>query len=159
MAPNASHSTKCPLSLSEPNARLLLRVCVCANQVLAVAPSNVAVDNIVERLAVRLPGSAPNVLRIGHPARMTPAVLQHCLDAKIQVLLPRVPLHYETPRTLNHPPSCTCARPLPFTHALKHTRLHVLRSAPQGLFPYVPVGRGGHRYRRRRPIGAERCAQ
>jgi ATP-dependent RNA/DNA helicase IGHMBP2 len=54
-------------------------------QVLAVAPSNVAVDNIVERLAVQLPGSAPRVLRIGHPARMTPAVLKHCLDAKIQV--------------------------------------------------------------------------
>ncbi len=50
-----------------------------------MAPSNVAVDNIVERLAVPLPGSAPRVLRVGHPARMTPVVLKHCLDAKIQV--------------------------------------------------------------------------
>ncbi len=57
----------------------------CPPQVLAVAPSNVAVDNIVERLAVHLPGSSPRVLRIGHPARMTPLVLKHCLDAKIQV--------------------------------------------------------------------------
>jgi superfamily I DNA and/or RNA helicase len=55
------------------------------DRVLAVAPSNVAVDNMVERLAVKLPGSAPRVLRVGHPARMTPTVLQHCMDAKIRV--------------------------------------------------------------------------
>lgn len=54
-------------------------------QVLAVAPSNVAVDNIVERLAVRLPGSNVKVVRVGHPARMSPAVLDHCLDAQVKV--------------------------------------------------------------------------
>jgi ATP-dependent RNA/DNA helicase IGHMBP2 len=54
------------------------------SQVLAVAPSNVAVDNIVERLCVKLSGSSPNVVRVGHPARMSTTVLQHCLDAKIK---------------------------------------------------------------------------
>lgn len=45
------------------------RVCVCA-------PSNVAVDNVVERLA----RADVNVVRLGHPARLLPAVLEHSLD-------------------------------------------------------------------------------
>lgn len=45
------------------------RVCVCA-------PSNVAVDNVVERL-VR---AGVQVVRLGHPARLLPAVIEHSLD-------------------------------------------------------------------------------
>jgi superfamily I DNA and/or RNA helicase len=45
-------------------------------KVLACAPSNVAVDNIVEKLN----GSKVKVLRIGHPARILPSVLKHSLD-------------------------------------------------------------------------------
>lgn len=54
------------------------------DRVLACAPSNVAVDNLVERLAVRLPHSAPKIVRVGHPARVTQTVLSYCLDARIQ---------------------------------------------------------------------------
>lgn len=54
---------------------------------LAVAPSNVAVDNIVERLAVRTSGAPVNIVRLGHPARMAPAILSHCLDAKVKVCM------------------------------------------------------------------------
>lgn len=45
-------------------------------RVLVCGPSNVSVDNIVERLA---PNKAP-VVRIGHPARLLPSVLEHSLE-------------------------------------------------------------------------------
>jgi superfamily I DNA and/or RNA helicase len=43
------------------------------------APSNIAVDNVVERLAA----AGSRCVRLGHPARLLPAVLAHCLDARI----------------------------------------------------------------------------
>uniref|UniRef100_A0A8C5IU12 Immunoglobulin mu DNA binding protein 2 n=1 Tax=Junco hyemalis TaxID=40217 RepID=A0A8C5IU12_JUNHY len=46
-------------------------------KVLCCAPSNVAVDNLVERLA----GRGPRLLRLGHPARLLQPIQQHCLDA------------------------------------------------------------------------------
>ncbi|KFO93163.1 DNA-binding protein SMUBP-2, partial [Buceros rhinoceros silvestris] len=46
-------------------------------KVLCCAPSNVAVDNLVERLA----GSRARVLRLGHPARLLEPIQQHSLDA------------------------------------------------------------------------------
>ena len=49
--------------------RRRLRVLVCG-------PSKVSVDNIVERLA---PNKVP-VVRIGHPARLLPSVLEHSLE-------------------------------------------------------------------------------
>jgi len=48
--------------------------------VLACAPSNLAVDNLVERLAAA--GLDP--VRIGHPARVLPAVLEHTLEARVR---------------------------------------------------------------------------
>ena len=48
--------------------------------VLACAPSNLAVDNLVERLAAA--GLEP--VRIGHPARVLPAVLEHTLEALVR---------------------------------------------------------------------------
>ena len=45
-------------------------------RVLVCGPSNVSVDNIVERLA---PNKVP-VVRVGHPARLLPSVLDHSLD-------------------------------------------------------------------------------
>jgi len=48
--------------------------------VLASAPSNLAVDNLVERLAAK--GLDP--VRIGHPARVLPAVLEHTLEARVR---------------------------------------------------------------------------
>jgi superfamily I DNA and/or RNA helicase len=48
-------------------------------QVLVVAPSNLAVDLLVERLAE----VGVNVLRLGHPVRVTDAVRHHTLDFKL----------------------------------------------------------------------------
>jgi DNA polymerase alpha-associated DNA helicase A len=53
--------------------KLKLRVLVCG-------PSNISVDNIVERLA---PHKIP-ILRLGHPARLLPSVLNHSLDVLTQ---------------------------------------------------------------------------
>lgn len=46
-------------------------------QVLCCAPSNVAVDNLVERLA----RWKQRILRLGHPARLLESIQQHSLDA------------------------------------------------------------------------------
>ncbi|KAJ5554969.1 hypothetical protein N7461_003439 [Penicillium sp. DV-2018c] len=49
-------------------------------RVLVCGPSNVSVDNIVERLAsTKVP-----VVRIGHPARLLPSVLDHSLEVLTQ---------------------------------------------------------------------------
>ncbi|XP_077978180.1 DNA-binding protein SMUBP-2-like [Glandiceps talaboti] len=45
-------------------------------KVLACAPSNIAVDNLVERL-----GGHVKVVRLGHPARILPGIHQYSLDA------------------------------------------------------------------------------
>ena len=44
-------------------------------KVLATAGSNIAVDNIVERV-----GKKVKVCRIGHPSRMIESVYDYCLD-------------------------------------------------------------------------------
>lgn len=46
-------------------------------QVLCCAPSNIAVDNLVERLA----RGTLRILRLGHPARLLESIQQHSLDA------------------------------------------------------------------------------
>ncbi|WYZ34744.1 hypothetical protein EsH8_I_001020 [Colletotrichum jinshuiense] len=53
--------------------KLDLRILVCG-------PSNISVDNIVERLA---PHKIP-ILRLGHPARLLPSVIAHSLDVLTQ---------------------------------------------------------------------------
>ncbi|KAL0629415.1 DNA-binding protein SMUBP-2 [Plecturocebus cupreus] len=49
----------------------------CGSQVLCCAPSNIAVDNLVERLAL----CKQRILRLGHPARLLESIQQHSLDA------------------------------------------------------------------------------
>ncbi|KAL4449194.1 hypothetical protein ABPG74_015576 [Tetrahymena malaccensis] len=49
-------------------------------RVLACAGSNIAVDNMVERLAK----TDLKVMRIGHPARMLPTIYEQCLDNKLR---------------------------------------------------------------------------
>ena len=48
---------------------------------MACAPSNIAVDNIIERLHVMDPKL--KIVRIGHPARLLDSVQQFCLDALV----------------------------------------------------------------------------
>ena len=48
----------------------------CGQKVLVCGPSNISVDNIVERLS---PRKVP-IVRLGHPARLLPSVLNHSLD-------------------------------------------------------------------------------
>jgi hypothetical protein len=56
---------------------VIRRAAARGEQVLAAAPSNLAVDNLVERLAA----AGLSCVRIGHPARVLPALLAHTLEA------------------------------------------------------------------------------
>ncbi|OQS07379.1 DNA polymerase alpha-associated DNA helicase A [Thraustotheca clavata] len=51
-------------------------------KILVCAPSNIAVDNVLEKLAATKPKF--RMTRVGHPARLLPQVLHYCLDARIQ---------------------------------------------------------------------------
>jgi DNA polymerase alpha-associated DNA helicase A len=55
---------------------LILQLLKLDKRILVCGPSNISVDNIVERLA---PHKVP-ILRLGHPARLLPSVLNHSLD-------------------------------------------------------------------------------
>ena len=55
---------------------LILQLLQRKQRVLVCGPSNISVDNIVERLA---PHKVP-IIRLGHPARLLPSVLSHSLD-------------------------------------------------------------------------------
>ncbi|KDO29841.1 hypothetical protein SPRG_19723 [Saprolegnia parasitica CBS 223.65] len=61
----------------------LITQCVTKHKmkILVCAPSNIAVDNVLEKVAATKPTF--RVTRIGHPARLLPQVLQYCLDARI----------------------------------------------------------------------------
>ncbi|MFW6421746.1 MAG: IGHMBP2 family helicase [Candidatus Bipolaricaulota bacterium] len=60
----------------------LIRTLAGRNQkILATAPSNVAVDNLVESLAE---ADRLKVVRVGHPARITPALRENSLDYLVQ---------------------------------------------------------------------------
>ena len=49
------------------------------SKVLACAASNIAVDNIVERLV----NYRVKLVRLGHPARLLPQVLESALDSQL----------------------------------------------------------------------------
>ncbi|DAZ93834.1 TPA: hypothetical protein N0F65_009342 [Lagenidium giganteum] len=55
-------------------------------RVLVCAPSNIAVDNVLEKLAQTNSsgGKQLQLTRLGHPARLLPQVLRYCLDAHIE---------------------------------------------------------------------------
>ncbi|KAF2964393.1 hypothetical protein GQX73_g9188 [Xylaria multiplex] len=59
---------------------LILQMVKRGLRVLVCGPSNISVDNIVERLS---PHKIP-ILRLGHPARLLPSVLDHSLDVLTQ---------------------------------------------------------------------------
>ncbi|QKY19824.1 IGHMBP2 family helicase [Halolamina sp. CBA1230] len=59
----------------------VIRQCVDRGEsVLATAASNTAVDNVVERLA----DTDLDVVRVGHPARVTPTLREHTLDERVE---------------------------------------------------------------------------
>ncbi|XP_052552137.1 DNA-binding protein SMUBP-2 isoform X2 [Tympanuchus pallidicinctus] len=58
-------------------AEIILQAVQQGLKVLCCAPSNVAVDNLVEKLA----GYKARILRLGHPARLLEPIQQHSLDA------------------------------------------------------------------------------
>ncbi|KAI0896837.1 DNA helicase [Annulohypoxylon nitens] len=59
---------------------LILQLVKRGQRVLVCGPSNISVDNIVERLS---PHRVP-IVRLGHPARLLPSVLSHSLDVLTQ---------------------------------------------------------------------------
>lgn len=58
---------------------VILQTVKAGNRVLACAPSNVAVDNILEKLTQA--NSSIKAIRLGHPTRMQEAVQKRSLDA------------------------------------------------------------------------------
>ena len=59
---------------------LIRQIARSGQRVLAVAPSNIAVDNLVEKLI----SAGEKVIRLGHPARVLPELRQHTLDALVE---------------------------------------------------------------------------
>lgn len=53
-------------------------------RVLACAPSNLAVDNLLERLVAAPELRSGSVLRMGHPARVSPALRDHTLEFLVE---------------------------------------------------------------------------
>ncbi|RMY82436.1 hypothetical protein D0861_07880 [Hortaea werneckii] len=58
---------------------LILQLLARDQRILVCGPSNISVDNIVERLSSSSQKGIPMV-RLGHPARLLPAVLKHSLE-------------------------------------------------------------------------------
>ena len=72
---------------------VILQLIKLGNKILVVAPSNIAVDNIGEKLIYYksiLSGKDSkynldfDLCRIGHPARLLPSVISNCLDTKVE---------------------------------------------------------------------------
>src|SRR5262249_56603676 len=57
-------------------AELIRQAVQRGEKVLACAPSNLAVDNLLERLLA----GGETAVRLGHPARLLPALREHTLD-------------------------------------------------------------------------------
>ena len=60
-------------------AELIRQAVARGEKVLACAPSNLAVDNLLERLVM----AGENVIRLGHPARVLPELQRHTLDVLV----------------------------------------------------------------------------
>ncbi|MEW5310653.1 MAG: hypothetical protein WDW38_002430 [Sanguina aurantia] len=60
---------------------LILQEVARGSRVMATAASNIAVDNLVERLVLASPRL--RVVRMGHPARLSPSVLDSCLESHV----------------------------------------------------------------------------
>lgn len=63
---------------------VILQMVALGHKVLACAPSNVAVDNLVEKLSQY--NKVCKIVRLGHPARLLPHIHKHSLDAVLNSL-------------------------------------------------------------------------
>ena len=79
--------------------------------VLAVAPSNLAVDNMLERLL----SAGENALRLGHPARVSPELREHTLDLLVE----------------KHPDAKLARKLTRDAHALKDQSFKYTRAKPE----------------------------
>lgn len=61
-------------------AEMIFQAVKAGNRVLACAPSNTAVDNLLERLVTLM----PSVVRVGHPARVFESLRGHTLDELVE---------------------------------------------------------------------------
>lgn len=61
-------------------AEVIYQAVKSGERVLACAPSNTAVDNLLERLIATTPG----VVRVGHPARVFESLREHTLDEQVE---------------------------------------------------------------------------
>jgi len=59
---------------------LIRQITLSGQSVLAVAPSNLAVDNLLEKLLA----AGEHAIRLGHPARVSPELRQHTLDELVK---------------------------------------------------------------------------
>lgn len=64
-------------------AEIIFQAVAQGDRVLACAPSNTAVDNLLEKLVAADPIDSGSVLRVGHPARVFEALRGHTLDEVI----------------------------------------------------------------------------
>jgi ATP-dependent RNA/DNA helicase IGHMBP2 len=64
-------------------AEIIFQAVAQGERVLACAPSNTAVDNLLEKLVAADPIDSGSVLRVGHPARVFEALRGHTLDEVI----------------------------------------------------------------------------
>ena len=66
---------------------MILHAVIRRQKLLVCAPSNVAVDNLLEKVAeyASQPHSTvrPRMIRLGHPARVSSVIQRYCLEAAI----------------------------------------------------------------------------
>jgi predicted DNA helicase len=79
--------------------------------VLAVAPSNIAVDNLFEKLLA----AGEKAIRVGHPARVLPELREHTLDALVE----------------NHPSVKVARKLVREAHALRDQAAKFTRAKPE----------------------------
>jgi len=90
---------------------LMRQITGSGQSVLAVAASNLAVDNMLERLL----DAGENVIRLGHPARVSPELREHTLDLLVE----------------KHPDFKIARKLTRDAHALKNSSFKYTRAKPE----------------------------
>jgi len=90
---------------------LMRKITDSGQSVLAVAASNLAVDNMLERLL----DAGENVIRLGHPARVSPELREHTLDLLVE----------------KHPDFKIARKLTRDAHALKNSSFKYTRAKPE----------------------------